>query len=358
MNTLSDYLEKLESQDETERSYAAEDIGYLNEANGVESLLARLGKEDSRAVREAIFQALLRIDADTAIEGSIRLLESDDPQIRNQAVEILQRKGVAAIPFLKTVMRDGDNDLRKLVLDVLSCREASGVGGIYTEGIYELALMDPDINVVITVVENLGRTRSTRFRTRIENLLTADAHPMLVGACLEALAGIAEESSLAAIRKRFPDSAALSDFFLASWLKAIAALGSTKEFAEVAGLLPLRGAHLRPAILGALIAIHQRHPAPAEDDSLLPALQAVVDDGDPPLCRYEAVRALGFLSSRDDVYALLVSCLSSSERLVRLGAIESLRLTPQPELQQLLDSRALEETDEEVLRALNCRAEE
>ncbi len=54
------------------------------------------------------------------MEGCIRLLESDDPQIRNQAVDILRRKGDAAIPMLSTVMREGDKDLRKLVLDVLS----------------------------------------------------------------------------------------------------------------------------------------------------------------------------------------------------------------------------------------------
>jgi hypothetical protein len=66
------------------------------------------------------------------------------------------------------------------------------------------------------------------------------------------------------------------------------------------------------------------------------------------------MRALGFLSSRDDVYSFLVSCLSSPERLVRLGAIESLREAPQPGLQDVLAAHAREETDEEVLQALGC----
>jgi hypothetical protein len=63
---------------------------------------------------------------------------------------------------------------------------------------------------------------------------------------------------------------------------------------------------------------------------------------------------LGFLSARADVYRFLVSCLSSPERLVRLGAIESLRGTPQAGLQDVLTARAMEETDEEVLQALGC----
>ena len=100
MGDLTEFVAKLESSDETERIYAAEDIGYLNASEGVAPLLARLDQEPSRAVRDAIFQALTRIDADASMEGCIRLLESDDPQIRNQAVDILRRKGDAAIPML------------------------------------------------------------------------------------------------------------------------------------------------------------------------------------------------------------------------------------------------------------------
>lgn len=349
MSSLTEFVEKLDCPDEAERSYAAEDIGYLNTPDGVPALLERLVKEPSRAVRDAIFQALTRIDADAAIEGSIRLFGSDDPQIRNQAVEVLRSKGAASIPFLNTVMRDGDKDLRKLVLDVLSGVQASGA-----EAIYEAALSDQDPNVVITAVENLGKTRSTQFRRRIEDLLQTGSHPMLTAACLEALSGIGNELSLVAIRRRFPELATLPDFLLMSCLKAIGALGTAGEFVEVASLLAVRGSHLRSAILGALIAIHQRHPERVHREDLQPALQAAIDDGDPPLCRYQAVLALGFLSSRDDVYSFLLSCLSSPERLVRLGAIESLRLADRPGLEPILAARALEETDEEVLQALGC----
>ena len=349
MSSLNEYMEKLDSPDEAERIYAAEDVGYYNAPEGVPPLLERLGQEPSRAVRDAIFQALIRIDADASIEGSVRLLESEDPQIRNQAVDLLRRKGARSVPFLNTAMRNGGKDLRKFVLDVLIGVQASGV-----EAIYEAALSDPDPNVVITAVENLGRTRATEFRRRIEDLLETGLHPMLVGACLEALAGIGDNSSLAAIRRRFPDLAAMPDFFLAPCLKALGALGAATEFAEVTGLLAVRGPQLRPAILGALVAIHQRHPAEAHDEDLLPDLRAVVDSGCPPLCRYQAARALGFLSSRDDAYRFLVSCLSSPERLVRLGAIESLRGARRPGLQDVLNARAAEETDEEVLQALGC----
>ncbi len=349
MNCLKDHLEKLDCADEAERAYAAEDIGYLNTGEGVPPLVERLGKEHSRAVRGAIFQALIRIDADAAIEGTIGLLESDDPQIRNQAVDVLRHKGAGAFPFLQTAMRDGDKDLRKLVLDVLSGVQSSGA-----ETIYEAALADPDPNVVITAVENLGRMRATAFRGRIEDLLDSGCHPMLIAACVEALVGIGHAPSLRAVRRCFPDLATLPDFFLASCLKAIAALGSAREFAEVASLLAVRGPHLRPAILGALIAIRPRNLSPAPAEDLLPTLREVIEDGDPPLCRYQAVRVLGQWAARDDVYVFLASCLCSPERLVRLGAAESLRMAERPGWETLLAARALEESDEEVLQALNC----
>ena len=347
--SLKEYAEKLNSADEADRIYAAEDIGYWNTPEGVPVLLDRLGKEPSRAVRDAIFQALIRIDAGAAIEGSIGLLGSEDPQIRNQAVDVLRRKGARSIPALTAVMRDGDQDMRKLVLDILSGIQASGAGEIYAA-----ALSGKDANVAITAVENLGRIRAGEFRSRIEDLLQAGSHPMLIGACLEALVGIGHESSLGAIRRCFPDLAALPDFLLASCLKATAALGSAREFAEVASLLAVRGPHLRPAILSALIALGSRCPQPDPAGNLLPALRALVDDGDSPLCRYQAVRVLGFWAARDDVYGFLVSCLSSTERLVRLGAVETLRAAEPAGLETVLAARALEESDEEVLQALSC----
>jgi hypothetical protein len=346
---IEEYVEKLNGPEESERTYAAEDIGYLNVPEGVPPLLARLGAEPSLAVRDAIFQALIRIAGDAPIEGSIRLLENDDPQIRNQAVDVLRHKGARSIPFLNIVMRDGDKDLRKLVLDVLGGSRAGDAAEIYAA-----ALLDKDPNVVITAVENLGGMRAKEFRSQIEDLLQADSHPMLAAACMEALVGIGSQSSLVAILRRFPDLATVPDFFLASLLKALAAWGSAREFAEVASLLPVRGAHLRPAILGALIAIYPRCPSIEPGESLLPALLAVVENEDPPLCRYQAVRVLGFWAARDDVCSLLVSWLSNTERMVRLGAAESLRITQRPGLQPVLAARAREESDEEVLQALTC----
>jgi HEAT repeat protein len=347
MSNLVEYAELLESTDEAERIDAAEDIGYLNSAEGVPALVGRLSREPSRVVREAIFHALIRIDAEEAIEGSMELLASDDPQIRNQAVDVLRHKGTRSIGRLSVAMRDGDRDLRKLVLDVLTEFEVRAAAGIYTA-----ALRDPDVNVVITAVENLGKSRAAEFRSQIEDLLHADSHPMLMGACLEALGGIGNELSCAVIRRCFPDLTALPDFILGLCLKALGAVGAAREFADAADLLAVRGPHLRSAILGALTDIHRRHPLTAPATSCLPALQAVAEHDESALCRYQAVRTLGFVASRDDICLFLISCLSSSERLVRLAATKALRRTQRPDAEEALAALSFEETDEEILQAL------
>ena len=63
MSSLKEYAEQLSAADQAQRIYAAEDIGYLNDPDGVPVLLEALSKESSRAVRDVIFQALIRIDA-------------------------------------------------------------------------------------------------------------------------------------------------------------------------------------------------------------------------------------------------------------------------------------------------------
>ncbi|MGJ5813660.1 HEAT repeat domain-containing protein [Paludibaculum fermentans] len=352
MSSIEEYIAKLGCSDEAARIDAVEDIGYVNTPDGVPVLLDHLRKEPSRTVRNSIFQALIRIDGDAAIEGCLRLFGSEDPQTRNQAVDVLRHKGQRAIPFLNLAMRDGDKDIRKLVLDTLSGTQAQGAGAISAVG-----LSDEDPNVVITAVENLGRIRAEEFRSRIEDLLREGSHPMLLVACVEALVSIGHPESLGAIRRRFPDLTTLPDFFVPSYLKAMAAHGSQTEFDELVNLLKTRGRNLRPAILGAILAMCSRCQSPETGENLLPVLRAIVENGDPPLCRYQAIKAMGYWADRDEVSAYLLLCLKNPERLVRLGAVESLRITNQSGMEVVLAARALEETDDEVRQALSCGEE-
>jgi hypothetical protein len=303
-------------------------------------------------VRDAICQALIRLDGDEAIQGAIGLFASDDAQIRNLGVEVLRHKGDRSIPFLKKAMQEGDQDMRKFVLDALSGVQASG-----TADLYAAALADDDPNVVITAVENIGKLRAGEYVSRIEEILANGEHPMLIAACLESLAEIGNESSLAVVRRRFPELTELPTFFLTPYLKLLGAVGREREFVEIALLLPRQAAHICPVILSALIAIHRRciHqtcPPPELSQAMRDVLETVVEGRDPPACRYQAARVLSFWAAEDDVARFLISCLESSERLVRLGAAEGLRMSQRPGLEALLLKHTLAETDIDVRPAL------
>src|SRR5690349_6069702 len=137
MTDIIGCIEKLASDDEAERIYAAEDIGFANQPAGVRPLLARLRQESSRAVREAIFAALLQIEDDAVIEGALELLDSDDSFLRNQAVELLQALGSKAVPRLGRAFQEGDRDRRKFVIDVIA-----RVADPASRDLYALALKD------------------------------------------------------------------------------------------------------------------------------------------------------------------------------------------------------------------------
>ncbi len=325
MSIFTECAARLQSSDEVERAYAAEDLGYLNTSEAVAPLIQRLEREPSPVVRDTILQALARIDADEAIEGSISLFASDDAQIRNLAVSVLRLKGGRPVPFLKTVMESGGQDERKFVLDVLSGIDAPEAGEIYAA-----ALSDNDPNVLITAVENLGRIKAVEFRSQVEQLVLYGGHPMLLAVCLEALAVLGDGSSLASIQSRFPDLTALPDFLLPSCLKALAALGTECELADLARLFLRKHSRPRSMVFGALMAIHERldphGPALGPGGDVLAGLQEVTESDEHPLCRYQAARVLGFWADRPEVFKFLRSSLESTESMVRRGASESLQV--------------------------------
>ena len=302
MIELDELVRKLDSTDEAERIYAAEDIGYLNRPEGVAPLLARLQAEPSRAVREAIFSALVSVQSDAVTEGAICLLASDDTFVRNQAVELLRQRGPSVIPFLDQAFSAAGKDERKMVVDVLA-----GVDGPGSATIYDRALGDSDTNVVITAVESLGNARKTEFRERIEQLLSVD-NPMLLGACLETLAQIGNVQSLDSVRSLFETGGPVADFMLPSYLKLLSAHGDERAMSDVAGMLNTRTAHLQPAIMDAIAVLRKRHPSAELPAPFLESLVRIVRTDIASPLRYRALRLLGELAPVEEMASLLPDC--------------------------------------------------
>jgi HEAT repeat protein len=344
MIQVAEYIEKLSSDDEADRIYAAEDIGYANDPAGIGPLLARLPIEHSRAVREAIVGALLQIEDDSVISGVIEWLDSEDPFLRNQGVEILRRRGPKAIPYLEKAFRAGDADRRKFIIDVLAKLRDSG-----TSEVYDLALSDPDLNVVIAAVESLGDTRNAALHQRIENLVSSDAHPMLLCACLEALARIGEPASLEVVRVRLGALAELPGYFRPSYIKLLGAAGHAKDAAEIAGMIENPG--LEAPALNALTLLRNRYPGLELPESLVKPLAGIVSRNGPSLLGYQAVRLLAALLHEEEAFDFVERCLEHPDKTIRIAAIQSLRESGGEHAEDLVRRFLAAETDEEVLQA-------
>ena len=156
---LEEAITQLSSPDECERTYAAEDIGLAGRMEGVDPLCQRVVDEPSQAVRESIFAALALIPDNLVIERASQLLSNDDPGIRNQALALLQSRGGAVVPELRSLLTSDSHDLRKFAVDVLSRIEPPEI-----EELLQIALADCDINVVITALENVRHCHSSALR--------------------------------------------------------------------------------------------------------------------------------------------------------------------------------------------------
>ena len=345
MIELQEYIQRLTSEDEADRIYAAEDIGYANQPKGVAPLLNRLPVEPSRAAREAMFAALIQIEDDSVIEGAIGLLDSEDAFLRNQSIVILRSRASHAVPYLERAFRGGKKDRRKFVLDVLTC-----LGDTDASAIYKLALVDEDINVRITAVETLGFMRQTSFRKDVEAMVSPQAPAMLLGACLESLAYIGDASSVAHVRTLLIETQRLPDYLESFYVKLLGAQGDRDSMAEVARFMGHGG--LDAEVLNALTSLRSRFRDARVPQALVKPLKDILKANVSPLLSYEAVRLLGDLLESDEVFDFLRGCLENLDKAVRIAAVQALRGAGSGRTENVLRRHLAHETDDEVLHAM------
>jgi HEAT repeat protein len=245
--SIGPLIENLSNPDESERLFAADDLGAANDPAAIEPLAARLTTEPSRAVREMIVLALRRITSDAVMDHATRLLHSDDPFIRNEMSALLQAKGPAAIPSLTAALEDPDADVRKLAFEA-----ASQISGSHTALFLHAALADPDPNVVIAAVETIGSTANKAFKPDVEEIARNASFPMLVLAAIEALVAIGDAGSLEILLERYGGKEEMQ-FALAH---AVGSLGSARHlgFLERHAGTPA----LRQEILDAVLMLQRR----------------------------------------------------------------------------------------------------
>jgi len=266
--SLQTWIANLSNANESERMYAAEDMGYSNDSECITPLVSHLRTEQSRAVKETIFSALARINHDDVIRQAVSLFESDDAYLRNQASALLARRGKPALSHLLRAMANPDPNVRKLALDTIGQIRAPE-----TQDIFDAALSDADMNIVITSVEHIGVCRCRALKSRIEKMLDRASEPMLATALLETLCAIGDEDSLNLALRRFAPVEQAPEFLLYSLIKLVSEQGVPDHTELLCSLLNARGPHIYQQILDALTRIRERYPKAPPSASVLAALE-------------------------------------------------------------------------------------
>jgi hypothetical protein len=340
-------IASLTSEDEADRIYAAEDLGHAGAAEGIVPLVERLAFETSRKVRETIFAALERIDRPDVCTRVVMLLNSDDAFLRNQAVALLQRKGVAAVPALLARMSDPDQDVRKFVLDI-----AAGIPSPEVEPIYNASIEDQDLNIVIAALEYIGQQRKIRFKSAIEGIFLRAKEPMLVCAAFAALLQIGDLASWQCIRQRYPTASSVPNWELGWWMHALGDFGGPDELEIFHKVLRTHDGKLIRDTIDALERFQGRHGSVGITEEFWMLLQERLQDGLSPEDKLQLLRVIGGFSAPHAIGDYLFALLDQNDRLIKLGAIEGIRRLGRPDLTARLRARGKIETDVEVIEAL------
>jgi HEAT repeat protein len=113
---LATHLADLTKPEAETRWSAARVLGGQRDA--VPALAAALGTEQVPRVREAIMTALIRVGDEASVMALLPSLRSQDAGQRGAAIEALQSLPEAIQPFMGSLLRDSDSDVRILATEL------------------------------------------------------------------------------------------------------------------------------------------------------------------------------------------------------------------------------------------------
>jgi HEAT repeat protein len=132
-----------------QRRWAARDLA--GELAVVPVLGERLLAEREPHVREAVFTSLTATPGEATVQVLLPLLRSDDPALRNGAIEALSAMPEAVAPRIARLLEDADDDVRLLTVNLLGELRHERV----SEWLGQVLRREPTVNVVAAAIEVL-----------------------------------------------------------------------------------------------------------------------------------------------------------------------------------------------------------
>ncbi|MBK1647580.1 HEAT repeat domain-containing protein [Rhabdochromatium marinum] len=110
-------MARLSAADPNTRRWAARDLMDCPQASAL--LAERLSQEDDISVREVILTTLTSLGDDQAVAGLVACLRSEEPALRNAAIEAMQRLPDKVAPIMRALLTDPDSDVRIFAVSIL-----------------------------------------------------------------------------------------------------------------------------------------------------------------------------------------------------------------------------------------------
>jgi HEAT repeat protein len=306
---LSTIIRDLAAPDPSERRIAAETLATADE-RAIYPLIQSL-RDENPGVQDAAMRSLIAIGGEVTAYMTLPLLR-ESPFLRNTARIILSQIGTTAVPLLRPLLADKDDDIRTFAVDLIS-----NIGSCeYPEEIKRLLEMDPNQNVRASAAKALG---VLGYRNGLQALIGAlkDSEWVCFSA-LESLSVINDDACIEPILVLLQNP---SDTARYAAIETLGEIGSNRAIASLISLLPKSNDIEKTAIVKSLVQIGMT-PAMAEVADLLVELFMKGDWDD----RLLALKGLADLRYEQAIPAILDSAgaldPSAPESEDRLAAVK------------------------------------
>jgi HEAT repeat protein len=265
-------LEKLESSQPAERSYAASDLADLGDLRAIEALAHRLQSEECLPVIESCIESI-RYLSTSVLQPLAPLLNSHNPKVRNGVVEILHDASEHSLFLLGDLAENGDRDVRKFALDAL--RGRISISAIV---IIRGRLRDDDDTVRMTAIEYLGELGDSDSAPEILRILQEHPHPMLAFNCMNALARLDCVHIADEFLELYPNLRQVPSLLVGNYLKILGQVGRAEHLMDLETFLLSRPSMNVAEAIEALLGICRRLPDVELSEQLHELLNTMLSD--------------------------------------------------------------------------------
>ena len=148
------------------RRWAARDLADCPDAAAC--LVAQLGSEADRSVREVIFSSLTALGNTVAVAGLVHCLRSEQAALRNEAIDSMKKMPLQVAPIMHGLLHDADPDVRIFAVNILESLHHPEV----ERWLIAIIGNDPEVNVCGSAVDLLCELGTEAARPALQQLKT------------------------------------------------------------------------------------------------------------------------------------------------------------------------------------------